>query len=88
VSDALEVAVALWGAILATALGILEILKHFRDKPRVVVSADLSFRATNKDTDSKGTMIETDHGTQEVLLAITAANHGKQALQITECLVE
>jgi len=87
-NDALQVVLALWGAVLATVLGIIEIIKHFRDKPRIVVSADLSFRAANKEANSKGTLIETDHGPNEVLLAITAANHGKQALQITACLVE
>ena len=87
-SDALQVVLALWGAVLSTVLAIIELLKHFRDKPRIVVSADLSFRAANKEADLKGTLIETDHGPNEVLLAITAANHGKQALQITACLVE
>ncbi|MCK4571043.1 hypothetical protein KAT84_03735 [Candidatus Bipolaricaulota bacterium] len=87
-SDSLQVVLALWGAILATALGIIELLKHFRDKPRILVSADLSFRAATKEADAKGTLIETDHGLNEVLLALTAANHGKQPIQITACLVE
>lgn len=87
-NDALGVVIALWGAILATVLGILELRKHFRDKPLIVVSADLSFQAANKEDNPKGTLIETDHGPNEVLLAITAANHGKQALQVTACLVE
>lgn len=69
-------------------LGIIELLKHFRDKPRIVVTADLIFRATDSGANLKGTLIETDHGPNEVLLAVTAANHGKQALQITACLVE
>lgn len=79
---------ALWGAMLATALGIMEFLKHLRDKPRIVVTADLSFRTTNKESDMKGTLVETKHGPNEILLAVAAANHGKQALQVTACLIE
>jgi hypothetical protein len=87
-SDAVQIGLAVWGALLATVLGIIELVKHFRDRPRIVVGANLSFRTINEEAESKGTLIETEHGPNEVLVAFTAANHGKQALQITACLVE
>ena len=79
---------SIWGAGLATILGVIELVKYFRDKACIKVRANLSFRATNHSTDIKGTLVETEHGPNEVLLSITAANHGRQALQITACLIE
>ena len=87
-SDVLQVVLALWGAILATVLGIIELLKHLRDKLRIVATADLSCIARGKEADSKGALFETNHGPNELLLAITAANHGKQAFHITACLFD
>jgi hypothetical protein len=87
-NETLQALLGLWGASLATALWIIQLIKHFMDKPRILVNADLSFRSTDREADIKGTLVETDHGPNEILLSVTAANHGRRALQITACLIE
>jgi hypothetical protein len=87
-SQTIQTLLGLWGGILATVLGIVQLVKHFRDRPRILVSASFSFRPTDSAADIRGTLVETEHGPNEVLLSVTAANHGKQPLQITACLIE
>ncbi len=79
---------AIWGALLSTVLGVVELLKHLGDRARILVEADLSFRPTEPEAATKGTRVQTKHGWQEVLLSIRMANRGRRPMQITACVVE
>src|SRR5436853_3145591 len=80
---------SIWGAVIATILAIIQIAKAYRDKARIKVDADLIFRPVKEDEPIKGTRILVeDRGFREVLIRITAANHGKQPLQITGVILE
>ena len=46
---------AIWGAGLSTVLGIIQLLKHFRDKPKIEVDATLLFKPCNEQDEVKGT---------------------------------
>ncbi len=72
---------------MATALAVVQIWKHVQDRPQIRVEAHLSFLAIDADADTKGTMIQTEHGPQEVLLTVNVVNQGLRPLQITACVV-
>ena len=86
-TETVALILSIWGAALATALAVVQIWKHVQDRPQIRVEAHLSFLAIDADADTKGTMIQTEHGPQEVLLTVNVVNQGLRPLQITACVV-
>ena len=81
---------SIWGAVVATTLAIIQIVSRYRDKPNIKVSANLVLHTRNENEELKGTrvVVEDSGLVREVLLAVTAANHGKQPLQLTGVILE
>ena len=60
---------AFWGAGFSTLLGVAQLLKHFKDKPKVSVDAGLIYKTCGENDEIKGTKINLgDKGWNEILL--------------------
>lgn len=81
---------SVWGAVVATILAGIRIIEAYRNRPSIKVTANLAFRPVNKSEEIKGTRVfnEEHQFHQEVLLQVTAANHGNKPLQITGIVLE
>jgi len=77
-----------WGAALSTLLGAVQLVKYYRDKPRISVDADLIFKTCGQDDEVKGTKIEIEEGWREIILMIKVVNFGAKSLQISAVIIE
>jgi hypothetical protein len=78
-----------WGAALSTLLGAAQLVKYYKDKPRISVDADLIFNACGENDEVKGTKIDLgEKGWNEILLWIKVVNAGAKAIQISAVLIE
>lgn len=80
---------AFWGAALSTLLGAAQLIKHYKDKPKISVDADLIFKTCSQDDEVKGTKIDLgEKGWNEIILLVKVVNSGAKALQISAIIVE
>lgn len=87
--------IGLWGGLVSTSLAFMQFVKWRRERPRLVVSAALSFASASDGEDPYehlGTPVVVQQGrdvmNQRALVTITVANHGEKALQVVGVLVE
>lgn len=80
---------SIWGALLSTALGILQFIKHNSDKPKISVTANLTYSTCSEEDSVKGTKVLDDHNSwHEVLINIGIINRGNKAIQISAVILE
>lgn len=84
---------ASWGAFVSTSLAILQVIKFFKERPRLRVSASLSFATCGEDKeDTYGVKVMVKRGSdllcEEALVSFTVRNFGLQSLQISSIYVE
>lgn len=86
--------IALYGAVVATGVAAFQVGTHFRDNPRITVTASFSYSAGSEDRQSttRGTLrrIERDGIvlTEEMLISFNVVNHGRRAVQISSVYCE
>jgi hypothetical protein len=86
--------IALWGAVLSTALAILQFVNWRRDRPKVSVTAAITLSPISdiEDPDTRGTPVTVQHGSdalpEEMLITFTIVNGGGKALQISAVVIE
>ena len=66
--------IALYGAVLSTAVFVFDMFKYFRDKPRVVVKVKFSLSYENADLNK-----------EKKKICIETINSGKRPLTIANC---
>jgi hypothetical protein len=77
-----------WGAVLSTTLAVLQVVKHFRDKPDLRVYAELNFTPVSPDEETKGRKVATPQGLQEALILVRVSNAGQKPSQVAACYVQ
>ncbi len=86
----MEIALAIWGAAIATILAIKELAVLFFNKPKIKLNANFIYQGVdgNVDRDSQ-TIVKNEHGNeQSVSISISCANSGTKSLQITSIFIE
>ncbi|WP_267389712.1 hypothetical protein [Sphingomonas sp. GC_Shp_3] len=78
---------AVWGAVVATAVGLKDIVKAVRDRASVEVSVGFAFTALGSEEAAYGTVIETEHGRQEAVVNVVIINRGAKPTQIVSVFV-
>jgi len=81
---------AAWGAAVATVTAVVNLLVALRQRPSIQVRASLVFGSVSEEeaAEAKGTIVESEHGPQDVLLEFQIANRGRRALEIVAVVVE
>ena len=79
---------AVWGSGLSTILGIVQLVKHFREKPRLRISAEFNLTPTTPDEETKGRKVETPHGLQQAQILVRISNAGRRPMQVIACYVD
>jgi len=86
--------IALWGAVLSTALAILQFVNWRRDRPKVSVHAKMRFSPISdvEDPNIRGTPCMVERGAdtlpEEMLVEFQIVNGGGKALQVSAIVVE
>lgn len=86
--------IALYGAVVAIGVAAFQVGTHFRDNPRIAVTASFSYSASSEDRQSttRGTLrrVERDGDvlTEEMLISFNVVNHGRRAVQISSVCCE
>jgi len=78
---------AVWGAVVATAVGLKDIIKAVRDRASIEVGAGLAFVALGAEEPVYGTRIDTEHGPKEAFVSVDIVNLGARAAQIVSVFV-
>ncbi len=94
--DAMDAAdwIALYGAVVATGVAVFQVATHFRDNPRITVTAAFSYSASSEDRQSatRGTLRQVERDgvvlTEEMLISFNVVNHGRRAVQISSVYCE
>lgn len=87
--DTLKTILAIWGASLSTVLAVKSLISSVRDKPRIGVSADLTFVPCAENDDTKGTKYFTERGGwSEMRIELNVRNSGNKSLQIVSVYIE
>lgn len=88
----IQTLVAIYGAVLSTALAVLTLLRFLSERPRITVGAQRVAKATVETSASHGVLMRVRHGDdvllEEVDVEITVANAGIQGCQITDVFIE
>lgn len=88
----IELIIGLWGAVIATALAVLEIAKSLRDKPRVVPRFQLLMIPSREDAQTHGLVVRTQRSHdilwEEADVEVSVANEGRVPIQIASVNVE
>jgi hypothetical protein len=88
----IELILAIWGAVLATVLAVINIIKEYRQRPKLSVDAKLISRPCGEDEDTHGVKIKVERGlhiiSEEVLVEFTVRNSGLQSIQVNAVYVE
>lgn len=88
-NDTLQTSLAVWGAALSSLLVLKALLESVRDKPKINVSADITFIPCDEDKPTKGTKIHNERsGWSEILIRLKASNSGSKSLQIVSVYVD
>lgn len=81
--------IALYGAIVATAVAIFQAATYFWDNPRITVTGNFSYSASSGEQQPtiRGTLrhVERDgvRSAEEMLISFTVMNRGRRAVQIS-----
>jgi hypothetical protein len=88
----MELMLAIYGALISTALAVLTFVKFLREKPRISVEATPIFTPAAGDDETHGVLVRTRRGDdilwEEADIEIRVRNAGAQACQITDVFVE
>jgi hypothetical protein len=90
----LGTALAVWGAVLSTALAIAHFWSRWSDRPEIEVKTGWQRRALSREeaSDARGTPSEVERDgvllMEELLVGVTILNRGRRAVQITAVIVE
>ncbi len=88
----MESALALYGALLSTVLAGISVLKFIRERPQVLVEADIISLPADEGADTHGVLVRVQRGNdlmrEEKDVEVRIRNAGHQAIQITDVLVE
>jgi hypothetical protein len=79
--------VAVWGAVVATAVAVKELWEHFGDRSRIQLEATIMFLSVNESTPPYGTRFKTELGIQEVVVHVVVSNRGRRSAQIVSVFV-
>ena len=86
--------IALYGAVVATGVAVFQVGTHFRDNPRITVTASFSYSASSEDQRSttRGTLRRLERDgvalSEEMLISFNVVNHGRRAVQISSVYCE
>jgi hypothetical protein len=86
--------IALYGAVVATAVAVFGGWARYRDRPAVRVSGSLirNSASPSQADDLRGTLHEVERGNvrlcEEVLVGVHVLNSGRRAVQVTAALIE
>lgn len=88
----MESALALYGALLSTVLAGISILKFIRERPQVLVEAEIVSLPASEGADTYGVLVRVKRGGdlmwEEKDVEVRIRNAGRQAIQIADMLVE
>lgn len=86
--------IALYGAVVATGVAAFQVVAHFRDNPRITVTASFSCSAASeaRQSTTRGTLRRVERGgvvlTEEMLISFNVVNRGRRAVQISSVYCE
>jgi hypothetical protein len=87
-----EIALAVWGAVLSTVLALRQVIVWWRDRPMITVDVRLSRVALGldpEDRDPRSVVVTNEKSLQEgVSLAVGVVNHGERATQVVSVVFE
>lgn len=82
--------IALYGAVVATAVAVFQAATHFRDNPRITVGAAFTYCSASLDEQqpaARGTLRHVERNgvrlAEEMFISFTVINHGRRAVQIS-----
>lgn len=88
----IQLILAIWGAVLSTVLAIMNVAKEYRQRPKILIDATMSFRPCSEDEDTHGVKVKVQRGhdvlLEEALVEFTVRNAGLQPIQISAVYVK
>jgi len=61
-SLSLELALGIWGAVVSTAIAILQIFKAIREKPQITIDADTIHIPSSESESTHGVLVQVNRG--------------------------
>jgi hypothetical protein len=90
--NSIQTIVSIYGALLSTALAVIAIIKFWREKPSILVTAITVVIPSDEGEETHGVLVRARRGNdflwEEVDIEIRIRNSGAQACQITDVFVE
>ena len=91
-SLSLELALGIWGAVVSTAIAILQIFKAIREKPQITIDADTIHIPSSESESTHGVLVQVKRGDdllwEEIDVELAIRNSGYASLQITNIFIE
>ena len=88
----LKLLLSAWGAIVASILGIIKIYEFRKEKPNILIDAEVFYSPCNKEDNTYGVKVELQRGPDllwnQALVKFTIRNSGNKPIQIISVFCE